>query len=176
MFLFNTRNELLMQQRSQQKITFPGLWTNTCCSHPEHSPQELDTGSDWVGPRRAAIRRTKFELGISLDLLDLTCGSRILYQALADDMFQEYELDYIVFAKKQVGDFAPNPDEVQAHEWVSQRDFGDFIQDKAITPWFELIMQAELPRWWRLLQEKGRFPNEAEKITSFMRYLILNPS
>jgi isopentenyl-diphosphate delta-isomerase len=33
-FLFNERNELLLQQRADEKITFPGYWTNTCCSHP----------------------------------------------------------------------------------------------------------------------------------------------
>jgi len=33
-FLFNERGDLLLQQRSSFKITFPLLWTNTCCSHP----------------------------------------------------------------------------------------------------------------------------------------------
>jgi isopentenyl-diphosphate delta-isomerase len=33
-FLFNEKNELLLQQRAKEKITFPLYWTNTCCSHP----------------------------------------------------------------------------------------------------------------------------------------------
>lgn len=33
-FLFNERGQLLLQQRARHKITFPGVWTNTCCSHP----------------------------------------------------------------------------------------------------------------------------------------------
>ena len=33
-FLFNEKNELLMQQRSEYKICFPYYWTNSCCSHP----------------------------------------------------------------------------------------------------------------------------------------------
>jgi len=33
-FLFNSKGELLLQQRAQEKITFPLYWTNTCCSHP----------------------------------------------------------------------------------------------------------------------------------------------
>lgn len=40
-FLFNTKGELLLQQRSDAKITFPGYWTNTCCSHPLYIPDEL---------------------------------------------------------------------------------------------------------------------------------------
>lgn len=40
-FLFNTRGELLLQQRSDSKITFPAYWTNTCCSHPLYFPEEM---------------------------------------------------------------------------------------------------------------------------------------
>ena len=35
-FLFDADNRLLLQQRAASKITFPRLWTNTCCSHPLH--------------------------------------------------------------------------------------------------------------------------------------------
>ena len=39
-FLFNNKNELLLQQRSSKKVTFPLLWSNTCCSHPLNIPDE----------------------------------------------------------------------------------------------------------------------------------------
>ena len=68
LFLFNHRNQLLLQQRSKKKITFPLLWTNTCCSHNSHVDNELETGSDFIGMRRAAVRRTLFEMGITLEL------------------------------------------------------------------------------------------------------------
>jgi NUDIX domain len=32
-FLFDADNRLLLQQRAASKITFPRVWTNTCCSH-----------------------------------------------------------------------------------------------------------------------------------------------
>ena len=41
-FLFNSESKLLLQQRSIEKITFPDLWTNTCCSHPLNTPLELE--------------------------------------------------------------------------------------------------------------------------------------
>jgi isopentenyl-diphosphate delta-isomerase len=43
-FLFNSSGELLLQQRASDKITFPNVWTNTCCSHPLHgyTPTEVD--------------------------------------------------------------------------------------------------------------------------------------
>lgn len=40
-FLFNEKNELLLQQRADEKITFPSMWTNTCCSHPLAVQSEL---------------------------------------------------------------------------------------------------------------------------------------
>ncbi|PNJ08454.1 IDI1 isoform 3, partial [Pongo abelii] len=65
-FLFNTENKLLLQQRSDAKITFPGCFTNTCCSHPLSNPGELEE-NDALGVRRAAQRRLKAELGIPLE-------------------------------------------------------------------------------------------------------------
>lgn len=41
-FLFNSKGELLIQQRSKAKITFPSMWTNTCCSHPLAISSELE--------------------------------------------------------------------------------------------------------------------------------------
>lgn len=40
-FLFDSENRLLLQQRAPEKITFPNMWTNTCCSHPLNTPSEL---------------------------------------------------------------------------------------------------------------------------------------
>ena len=124
LLLFNTRNELLLQQRSEVKITFPNLWTNTCCSHPRHTPDEIDLKEGFIGPRRAAVRRVAFELGIKdLDPSQITCGAKILYYADACETFAEHELDYILFAKvDNVGPFEVNPAEVKASEWVSRTD------------------------------------------------------
>ena len=62
-FLFNKKGELLLQQRSDEKITFPGYITNSCCSHPLHNDEELEEYQN-IGVRRAAKRRLCYELGI----------------------------------------------------------------------------------------------------------------
>ena len=62
-FLFNSEGKLLLQQRSKAKITFPGLVTNTCCSHPLNFRAELEE-KDCLGVRRAAQRKLEHELGI----------------------------------------------------------------------------------------------------------------
>jgi len=50
--LFNSKLELLLQRRASEKITFPNLWTNTCCSHPLHEEDEIAEGT---GIKTAAI-------------------------------------------------------------------------------------------------------------------------
>jgi isopentenyl-diphosphate delta-isomerase len=40
-FLFK-EDRLLLQQRADTKITFPGYWTNTCCSHPLATEDEMN--------------------------------------------------------------------------------------------------------------------------------------
>lgn len=62
-FLFNSKGELLLQRRSEAKITFPSCWTNTCCSHPLHCPDELEETDD-MGVKRAVRRKLNHELGI----------------------------------------------------------------------------------------------------------------
>ena len=62
-FLFDSQGRLLIQQRSKEKITFPGCFTNTCCSHPLYRPGELEE-TECLGVRRAAQRKLQHELGI----------------------------------------------------------------------------------------------------------------
>ena len=53
-FIFNTKNELLLQKRATQKYHSGGLWTNTCCSHPRENESTID----------AAYRRLNEEMGM----------------------------------------------------------------------------------------------------------------
>ena len=62
-FLFNSKKELLLQQRSSSKITFPNYFTNSCCSHPRYNAEEI-IEENCLGVKLAAQRRLKFELGI----------------------------------------------------------------------------------------------------------------
>src|SRR3990167_52338 len=50
--------ELLLQQRALHKYHSPGLWTNTCCSHPRQGENIVAAGE----------RRLKEELGIKAKL------------------------------------------------------------------------------------------------------------
>jgi isopentenyl-diphosphate delta-isomerase len=55
---------LLLQQRATEKITFPDMWTNTCCSHPLDDFEEEKVEKEQLGVRVAASRKLEHELGI----------------------------------------------------------------------------------------------------------------
>ncbi|MBL6733169.1 MAG: isopentenyl-diphosphate delta-isomerase, partial [Candidatus Poseidonia sp.] len=63
LLLFNTKGEMLLQKRSADKVTFPGVWANACCSHPLHTPEELEEANA-SGVKQAAVRKLEQELGI----------------------------------------------------------------------------------------------------------------
>ena len=68
-FLLNASGtELLLQQRSEQKITFPLCWSNSCCSHPIAGLQE-DTDDVITGIAKAARRKLHHELGLPVHLV-----------------------------------------------------------------------------------------------------------
>ena len=48
-------------------MTFPGLWTNSCCSHPRHEPDELDSSFS-----------NKFYLGSTIAIDTWLCTGLIL--------------------------------------------------------------------------------------------------
>jgi len=158
LFVFNSRDELLLQQRSDTKITFPGLWTNTCCSHPLATPQEMEE-DDQIGARSAAQRRLELELGVPYQdapVKEIKFLTRILYEAESNAEWGEHELDYILFLKRDQINLNPNTEEVQAVEWVGKEHLQDFLKDLesrnvGITPWFKLCTQELLPFWWKNL-------------------------
>ena len=99
-FLFDpTTHKLLLQQRASEKITFPDMWTNTCCSHPLGVPGE--TGADLeaatLGVKRAAQRKLEQELGITraqVPLKGFEYLTRIHYLAASDGRWGEHESEF----------------------------------------------------------------------------------
>jgi isopentenyl-diphosphate delta-isomerase len=88
-FLFNHENKMLLQKRSNKKVTFPNLWSNTCCSHPIYTESELDTKNN-KGIKLAASRRMEYELGMGM-ITDYFLYEKVLYRADSDKIFEEYE-------------------------------------------------------------------------------------
>ncbi len=177
LFMFNKDNELLMQQRSDTKITFPGLWSNTCCSHPLAIPTETGV-ADGIGVKNAAQRKVLQELGIQADQCSvdrMIYLTRIEYKAnnSADSEWGEYEMDYILFLKSNDAALRvdPNPDEVKDIAYVKRSELADFLAEikktsNGATPWFNLMANSLLPKWWANLDNLGQFKNHKD-ITRF---------
>lgn len=153
-FLFNAKEELLLQQRSFNKITFPGYVTNTCCSHPLYIDTEM-TEESAIGVKMAARRRLFLEFGISQHEVPLEClhyMTRIHYSAPSNEKWGENEIDYILIAQKDVS-IDPDPNEIVSHKYVCKDEFLNFIDQVQkngilVTPWFRLIMDKFLFHWW----------------------------
>jgi len=167
-FLFHPKTKkLLLQQRAAEKITFPNMWTNTCCSHPLAHPSETGHGdvvSNAEGAKRAAQRKLGHELGIpatQVPLQDFDFLTRIHYLAPSDGRWGEHEMDYILFIEAEV-DLDVNPNEVQDTRWVDAEELTQMFRDGEArsgkdaqlkyTPWFRLICENMLFQWWEALK------------------------
>jgi isopentenyl-diphosphate delta-isomerase len=171
-FLFDSQDRLLLQQRAASKITFPDVWTNTCCSHPLHGyvPTEVDDVDKVVetgnapGAARAAIRKLQHELGI--DPIVFRDGedafrflTRLHYCAQdgQNPEWGEHEMDYILFVKpKGEVQLNPHPDEVQDTKYVTREELVEMMKEEnglKWSPWFRIIAEEFLDSWWRNLHE-----------------------
>ena len=164
--IFNSKNEMLIQKRSRDKITFPGVWANACCSHPLHTEQELDgTG---VGTKRAAIRKLEQELGIDSSEIstdDLIFMTRMQYEARADAKWIEREIDHILILKKDVIT-KHNENEIEELKWIPRSEFDDEMSlleesGEVIAPWFKLICNNFLHDWWDDLENLDRHRDDS---------------
>ncbi|EPE24328.1 Nudix [Glarea lozoyensis ATCC 20868] len=168
-FLFNDKNELLLQQRATEKITFPDMWTNTCCSHPLGIPGEtgVELEESVAGVKNAAVRKLEHELGIKasqVPIENFKFLTRIHYKAPSDGKWGEHEIDYILFIKANV-DLEPNLNEVRDTCYVSADGLRSMFEDPSLkfTPWFKLICNSLLFEWWEHLDSGlEKYMNEQE--------------
>ena len=126
-FVFNSKNELMLQQRALHKYHTPGLWANTCCSHQRDGESSIDAGK----------RRLSEEMGFTTDLKETTT---FIYKAPFDNGLTEHELDHILIGKYE-GEPNINPDEVADWKWMSLDEVKKDIQANPdiYTAWFKII-------------------------------------
>eukprot|EP01038_Epipyxis_sp_PR26KG_P007260 gene7260-9897_t len=168
-FLFNSEGKLLLQQRAAEKITFPNVWTNTCCSHPLYGfdPNEVDTLENVKkgkvdGVKNAAVRKLEHELGISskkIKIKDFKYLTRLHYWAAdvvtwgKESPWGEHEIDYILFIKADV-ELNINPEEVKDTKYVTLLELKDMMGTSSgllWSPWFRIIVDKFLVNWWENL-------------------------
>ena len=162
--LFNLDDELLVQQRADEKITFPSIWANSCCSHPLYQNKE-ENGIE--GTKNAAIRKLTQELGIEVGEIkshDLNFITKMHYKARADEKWIEHEIDYIFVVKMNVP-IKPNLNEIQKTAYVSNKELEELFQKSnnngtKIGPWFRLIKDNFLDKIWKNLDNLGNIKDQ----------------
>lgn len=125
-FIFNSKGEMLLQQRAAEKYHSAGLWTNACCSHPRPGEET----------HAAAVRRLKEELGFTTHLekvFDFT------YRSEYDNGLTEFEFDH-VFIGMYDGVVYPNAAEVSDYSFRSPGAIRADLElhPQQFTTWFHL--------------------------------------
>ncbi|GGH03926.1 MULTISPECIES: isopentenyl-diphosphate Delta-isomerase [Pedobacter] len=125
-FIFNSKCELLLQQRALGKYHSAGLWTNTCCSHPRIGESNI----------HAASRRLEEEMGMRCELNYLF---KFTYKAVFEDGLTEHEVDHVFFG---MSDELPviNHDEVETFKYMDLVALADdiAINPERYTPWLRI--------------------------------------
>ncbi|WP_241624844.1 isopentenyl-diphosphate Delta-isomerase [Rosenbergiella epipactidis] len=124
-YIFNTKQQLMLQQRAFSKYHCGGLWSNTCCGHP--FPNE--------STQQAAERRLEEEMGLKLPLTKLT---QIYYNLPVTDGLVEHEFGHIFTG---LTDQLPvlNPHEAENYRFASLSEVQQELitSPERFTPWFK---------------------------------------
>ena len=128
-FVFNSKQEVLLQQRAACKYHSPNLWTNTCCSHPRAGETNQQAGE----------RRLQEEMGLQVPLREVFS---FIYKAPFDNGLTEHEYDHVLVgysdAQPQI-----NPEEVASWKWLSLEAIKEDILQapERYTAWFKIIFE-----------------------------------
>lgn len=131
-FIFNNKEELLLQKRASHKYHSPNQWTNTCCSHQRDGETSLKAGK----------RRLKEEMGFECSLKE---KFTFIYKAPFDNGLTEHELDHVM-----VGFYDKNPkinlDEASDFCWMKMDEIKEDISNNPnkYTIWFKIIFNEYL--------------------------------
>ncbi len=126
-FILNSKNEVMLQQRASQKYHSPLLWTNTCCSHQREGESNIQAGN----------RRLMEEMGFSTELKELF---HFIYKAPFDNGLTEHELDHVMVGYFD-GEPEINPEEVENWKWMDIDAIRDDmrVHPEKYTVWFKII-------------------------------------
>lgn len=126
-YIFNEVGEFLLTQRALSKKVWPGVWTNSVCGHP--APGESMTD--------AIKRRLKDELGMGAKDFELILPD---YRYKTPPFKGIVENEFCpVYVAKAVSDPQPNPEEVEAYEWVTWSKLEAMVQQdpEKYSYWFK---------------------------------------
>ena len=124
------RSELLIQQRHSAKYHSGGLWSNTCCGHPQ--PGETVAA--------AATRRLHEEMGIRAPL---KIAGNFRYRNRLNNQLIEHEFDHVLLGTIEDQEIAPNAEEVQDYLWIDLMSLQQDLQQNPTkyTVWLAMVLK-----------------------------------
>lgn len=136
-FIMNSKGEMLLQQRADDKYHSAGLWTNACCSHPLPDEDVLAAGH----------RRLKEEMGFDCELEKVFSFT---YRAEFENGLTEYEYDHVLVGTYD-GPVNPDPAEAKACRYLPLEEIRHLLETApdTFTYWFHLAF----PKFTALLQK-----------------------
>jgi len=128
-FVFNLKNQSLIQRRSKDKFLWPLFWETSCSSHPLPGENYLV----------AARKRLKKELGFSCRLKLL---GRFQYQVNYKNIGAENEICTLLIGKYN-GKIKPNKKEVSEYKWVAIRELKKDLtkNSEKYAPWLKIALK-----------------------------------
>jgi len=128
-FVFNHKNELLLQKRAATKYHSANLWTNTCCSHQRFGEDTLD----------AAHRRLMEEMGFDCELEK---SFDFIYKTDFNNGLIEHEFDHVIIGQYD-GEINLNPDEVAEYKFLGLDEIKKdiILNSENYTFWFKIAFE-----------------------------------
>ena len=128
-FILNKKGQLMLQRRALNKYHSPGLWTNTCCSHPREGESNIEAGK----------RRLKEEMGFITSLEPMFS---FVYKAKFENGLTEHEFDHLLLGYYDKTPFI-NTIEVSEWKWMSLDKIDVEIKKNPedFTIWFKIIFE-----------------------------------
>lgn len=135
-FVFNNQQELLLQKRSGQKLLWPLIWSNSCCSHPRK-------GESY---EQATHRRLNEEMDFDTKLQYLF---KFVYQVPYKNIGSEHELCSVYIGKSDEPVNA-NPSEIEAWKYMSIQELNhELIENPdSYSPWLKMEWQMITETYW----------------------------
>lgn len=128
-FVFNSKGEMMLQQRAKSKYHCGGLWSNACCGHPRPGESLAD----------ATKRRLMEEMGFECPLSEV---KTLIYRVKFDNGLTEHEFLHVF---RGLFDGVPkiNPEEADDWKWIGLEELKEDIKvnPEKYTYWFKLVLE-----------------------------------
>ncbi len=124
--VINPKGQVLIQKRAEEKLLWPGYWSNSCCSHPHYGESMED----------AVHRRAYQELGLKVEIRYLY---KFQYRAAYKELGTEHEI-CSVFVGFTDDEPVANPTEVADWHYMDRQEITDLLalEPERFTPWFHM--------------------------------------